>query len=69
MSPSKQNLNVAIVDCSYMFRLLESNHLQGAYKENRKEITSVLVKNSVECVQATFVLRQDVWCLNVAVKE
>ena len=63
------NLNVTIVDCSYMFRLLESNHLQVVYREYRKEIIFVLVKKSVEHVQATFVLRQDVCCLNVTVKQ
>jgi hypothetical protein len=64
-----QSLNVAIVDCSYMFRLLESNHHKIVYRQYRKEIIFVLVKKSVEHVQATFVLRQDVWCLNVTVKQ
>jgi len=63
------NLSVAVVDYSYMFRLLESNHHQVVDREYRKETTFVLVKKSVEHVQATFVLRQDVWCLNVAVKQ
>jgi hypothetical protein len=32
------NFNVAIVDCSYMFRLLESNHHQDVYQTYKKEI-------------------------------
>jgi hypothetical protein len=48
----------------------QNKHHQGVYKEYKTEmIFVVLVKKGVECVQATFVLRQDVWCLNVAVKQ
>jgi len=54
------NLNVTIVDCSYVFRLLESNHHQVVYREYRKEIIFALFTKSVSCVLlAPFVLRQD----------
>jgi len=32
------SFNVAIVDCSYMFRLLHSTHHQAVYQKRKKEI-------------------------------
>jgi len=32
------NFNVADVDCSYMFRLPQSNHHQAVYQKCKKEI-------------------------------
>ena len=64
------NFNVAFVDCSYTFRLHECSHHQGVYRMYKREIIVVaLVKKQVECVQVTFVVRQDVCCLNVAIKQ
>jgi len=33
-----RNFIVAIVDCSYMFRLLKSNHHQAVYQKYKTEI-------------------------------
>ena len=35
---SMHNFNVAIVGCSYMFRLLKCNHHQAVYQMYKKEI-------------------------------
>jgi len=37
-NPSMHNFNVAIVDCRYLFRLLENNHHQTVYQTYKKEI-------------------------------
>jgi hypothetical protein len=35
-NPSKHNLNVVIVDCSYMFQLLQSDHHHAVYQKCKK---------------------------------
>jgi len=37
-NPSMHNFNVAVVDCSCMFRLLQSNHHQTVYQKCKKGI-------------------------------
>ena len=37
-NPSLHNFNLAIVDCSYMFRLLQSNHHQAVYQKVKQEM-------------------------------
>jgi hypothetical protein len=37
-NPSMHSFNVAIVECCYMFRLLQSNHSQALYQKYKKEI-------------------------------
>jgi hypothetical protein len=48
-NPSKQKCNVAIVDCSYMFRLLQNNHHQAVYQTCRKEIILRKICRHVFC--------------------
>jgi hypothetical protein len=42
-NPSIQNVNVEIVDCSYMSRVLKNNHRHAVYEKCKKtEIISLL---------------------------
>ena len=42
-NPSMHIFNVAVVDCSYMFWLLQSDHHQDVYQKCKKEIILHLI--------------------------
>ena len=50
------NFNVAIVDCSYLFQLLQSNHHQAVYQNGKREVTPSL--HLMICINFTVLVFQ-----------
>jgi len=41
-NPSIHNFNVEVVDCSYMFRVLQNNHHQFVYEKCKKKESEII---------------------------